>query len=88
LPHTVPHEPQLLMSAETSFSQPLKRLSSQSSYEPLHAGWQALPVQALVVTWAAAAVLQAKAEPQPPQLLALVAVSTSQPLLRLASQSL
>jgi hypothetical protein len=66
----------------------LKRLVSQSSYKPLHCGWQALPLQALLLTWAAAAVLHANEAPQPPQLLALVAVSTSQPLVRLVSQSL
>jgi hypothetical protein len=88
LPHAAPQTPQLLTSAETSFSQPLKRLPSQSSYRVAHFGWQVLPVQALVVTWAAVAVLHANAAPQPPQLLALIAVSTSQPLLRLVSQSL
>jgi len=35
VPHTVLHAPQLLMSPETSFSQPFKRLLSQSSNRPL-----------------------------------------------------
>ena len=39
------------------------------------------------MTCAPAAVLQAKAVPQPPQLLALVAVSTSQPLGRRVAQA-
>jgi hypothetical protein len=82
---TVLQAPQLFLSADTSFSQPFRRLLSQSSKRPLQTGWQALPVQLLLDTCAAAAVLQTFL--QPPQLLALVAVSTSQPLVALLSQS-
>jgi hypothetical protein len=85
LPHTALQSPQLLISADTSFSQPFVRLLSQSANRPLQAGWHALPLHGLAVTWAAAAVLHTV--PQLPQLLALVAVSTSQPLTRLVSQS-
>src|SRR6188474_1226517 len=42
VPHTTSQPPQLFSSPETSCSQPLKRLVSQSSHRPLQTGLQSL----------------------------------------------
>jgi hypothetical protein len=84
---TVPQPVQLLplpwkqLVADNPVSHPFCPLLSQSSVVAVHTGWQRLPEQLVEV-----ALVVEQTIPQPPQLLELVAMSTSQPLLELRSQ--
>ncbi len=73
--------PQLDVSVSVLVSQPFCGFPSQSSHPALHTGWQVPPAQLVD-----AALVVAQTLPQPPQLLALVSVWVSQPLLRSPSQ--
>lgn len=77
-----PQAPQLVVDVSVAVSQPLVRLESQSACVPSQAGTQTPdPLQVLVPPAAWQATLQ------PPQLLSLLMIEVSQPLVRLESQS-
>ena len=79
---TVPHAPQFARSATVSRSQPLLGSPSQSRNVPVHCATAQRPAAQVAV-----ALARAQRAPQRPQWAGSLAVSTSQPLVALPSQS-
>lgn len=80
--HAFPHAPQLLASLVRLISQPFAAFPSQSANPALHAA-----IAHFEAAHVSVALFVLQGRPQPPQLLALVVVLTSQPLAGLPSQS-